>query len=57
MTFELHLDREAAAQAIWRDYQRCGRSDRPEFLVGVIDLPVERKPRAALPRRQATHLS
>jgi hypothetical protein len=57
MTCELNLDREAAAQAIWRDYQRCGRSDRPEFLVGIIDLPVERKPRTTLPRRQATHLS
>ena len=57
LTIELAFEREPVPSAIWRDYQRCGRSDRPEFLVGVIDLPIARKPRAALPRRQATHLS
>ena len=57
LTTELNRDRVEVAQAIWRDYQRCGRSDRPAFLVGVIDLPVERKgAREGLPRRQARHL-
>jgi radical SAM superfamily enzyme YgiQ (UPF0313 family) len=40
--FEFIGRAEEAAKAIWKDYQRCGRSDRPEFLVGVIDLPIER---------------
>ena len=60
LTGEIGVDREAAARAIWRDYQRCGRSDRPEFLVGVIELPVERQRKrdaGAPPRRQARHLA
>jgi hypothetical protein len=51
-------DRTAAATAIWRDYQRNGRSDRPAFLVGVIDLPIERHAaRKDLPQRQKRHLA
>jgi radical SAM superfamily enzyme YgiQ (UPF0313 family) len=60
LTAELQLDRATVAQSIWRDYQRCGRSDRPAFLVGVIDLPVERRRASnanAAPRRQARHLA
>ena len=58
LTTELQRDRVETAHAIWRDYQRCGRSDRPAFLVGVIDLPVARKgTRDGLPRRQARHLT
>ena len=58
LTVDLQRDRQAVAQAIWRDYQRCGRSDRPAFLVGVIDLPVQRRAgREAVPRRQARHLA
>ncbi len=58
LTVELGRDRVEVAQAIWHDYQRCGRSDRPGFLVGVIDLPVERKSaKSVTPRRQARHLS
>jgi len=58
LTTELQRDQVETAQAIWRDYQRCGRSDRPAFLVGVIDLPVARKGmRDGLPRRQARHLT
>ena len=57
LTAELGLDRERAARAIWHDYQRCGRSDRPAFLVGVIELPVEQRAvRTRAPRRQARHL-
>lgn len=55
---ELRLDRVSVAQSIWRDYQRCGRSDRPAFLVGVIDLPIERRSaQSPAPRRQARHLA
>jgi radical SAM superfamily enzyme YgiQ (UPF0313 family) len=60
LTGEIGVDREAAARALWHDYQRCGRSDRPAFLVGVIELPVERQSRReapAAPRRQARHLA
>jgi radical SAM superfamily enzyme YgiQ (UPF0313 family) len=56
MTSELTCDREETARAIWSDYQRCGRSDRPEFLRSVIELPIERKPmRKMSPSRQARH--
>ena len=58
LTAELGRDRIVVAEAIWRDYQRCGRSDRPAFLVGVIDLPVARRGmKESLPRRQARHLA
>ena len=58
LTTDLQRDRVETAQAIWQDYQRCGRSDRPAFLVGVIDLPVARKgTKDGLPRRQARHLT
>src|SRR5439155_8027362 len=56
LTVELRHVRTTVARAIWRDYQRCGRSDRPAFLVGVIELPMMRKTRASLPPRQARHL-
>ena len=57
LTVELRRDRIAVAEAIWRDYQRCGRSDRPGFLLGVIALPVERKARGLMPARQQRHIS
>src|SRR5204863_8723196 len=50
LTEQLKLDRGEVARGIWHDYQRCGRSDRPAFLVGVIELPVERRgARAGVP--------
>lgn len=58
LTAGLGRDRETASRAIWADYQRCGRSDRPGFLVGVIDLPVQRRPaprERTIPLRQARH--
>ena len=45
--FEFLEQGEEAARAIWADYQRCGRSDRPAFLVGVIELPVDRPAQAS----------
>lgn len=48
---------EEAAERIWRDYQRGGRSDRPPFLRSFALLPA--RPRGAHkpqgPRRQARH--
>ncbi len=57
LTAELQLPAHLAARAIWHDYQRCGRSDRPAFLVGVIDLPIDnRRAHKHMPSRQARHL-
>ena len=47
------------AAAIWRDYQRGGRSDVPVFLRPYVSDAAgrgERRPRSAAPRRQARHL-
>jgi hypothetical protein len=53
---------DVVSQAVWRDYQRGGRSDMPEFLRGYVtpaDTRVIRRPRsvsAPVPPRQARHL-
>jgi radical SAM superfamily enzyme YgiQ (UPF0313 family) len=51
-------ERQAAAEMIWRDYQRGGRSDRPAFLRPFVLSPP--RPRAAAnsasPARQRRHL-
>jgi radical SAM superfamily enzyme YgiQ (UPF0313 family) len=46
-----------AAHTLWRDYERCGRSDVPEFLRPHISAPTraERRPAGGM-RRQARHL-
>src|SRR5205823_2056367 len=36
LTQELKLDRTAAAETMWRDYQRGGRRDKPVFLKDFI---------------------
>ncbi len=60
LTGELRLDPKPVAEALWRDYQRGGRHDKPVFLKDF--LPAEatviplRKTEAALPKRQARHL-
>jgi radical SAM superfamily enzyme YgiQ (UPF0313 family) len=51
---------EPVAHALWIDYQRSGRSDRPAFLKPFIaDQPIPRRPRTPnpAPRRQARHLA
>ena len=60
LTNELQHDAKRVAGALWRDYQRGGRRDKPAFLKDfiskaetVIPLP---KTRTALPKRQARHL-
>ena len=52
---------EAVAPALWRDYQRGGRSDLPAFLKPYVtasaDTRIVRKPRSpASPARQGRHL-
>jgi radical SAM superfamily enzyme YgiQ (UPF0313 family) len=60
LTGDLRLDPKPVAEALWRDYQRGGRHDKPVFLKDF--LPAEatvislRKTEVALPRRQARHL-
>jgi radical SAM superfamily enzyme YgiQ (UPF0313 family) len=61
LTSELRLDARQVAEALWRDYQRGGRHDKPGFLKDF--LPAEeqvlprRKTKTALPKRQARHLA
>jgi radical SAM superfamily enzyme YgiQ (UPF0313 family) len=38
LTIELQQDPKEAAAAVWRDYQRGGRSDRPAFLLKHLPL-------------------
>jgi radical SAM superfamily enzyme YgiQ (UPF0313 family) len=60
LTRELALDSNQIAPAMWRDYQRGGRRDRPEFLRRYLidEEGGGEKPRAdsGLPKRQARHL-
>lgn len=50
------VQRGAAADAVWRDYQRAGRSDRPAFLRGLVGPADTRRSRSASPpARQARH--
>jgi hypothetical protein len=57
---ELQLDARNIATALWRDYQRGGRRDKPEFLrhwlVDEAPLMPVRQAKATLPKRQARHL-
>jgi len=61
LTAELRLDSRAAAETLWRDYQRGGRHDQPEFLrshlthLGPIVRPLRSQPSPQ--KRQARHLA
>jgi len=61
LTLERKLDLYATAEAIWRDYQRGGRSDKPSFLRKFLPSrspPVATRTRGpAPPKRQARHAS
>jgi radical SAM superfamily enzyme YgiQ (UPF0313 family) len=58
LTKELRLDVSKVAEALWRDWQRTGRREKPEFLTGLLTaMEPKRKPNAgAAPRRQARHM-
>jgi len=59
LTEELGVDKQLAAETLWRDYQRGGRREKPEFLRPYIDEPVRKEDashRAGL-RRQSRHLA
>ena len=57
LTEENRLPHISVAEALWRDYQRGGRRDRPAFLKDF--LPANRQPALTrpgpLPKRQARH--
>jgi radical SAM superfamily enzyme YgiQ (UPF0313 family) len=57
---ETGADEKLAAQAVWNDYQRGGRSDRPEFLrpyLSELEMALPRRGIPARTARQARHSS
>ena len=59
LTLELKLDPQRTAAAMWRDYQRGGRHDKPGFLKHLLPtnetLASPRRTHPVLPKRQARH--
>jgi hypothetical protein len=58
LTEELHLDARLVAETLWRDWQRGGRADPPEFLrawlAGAETQPGSRR-KTSLLKRQSRH--
>ena len=61
LTEESAMDSRLAAETLWRDYQRGGRHDQPEFLrPHLTHLPPPERPKstaASSQKRQARHLA
>jgi hypothetical protein len=59
LTEELGRDVRVVAGTMWRDYQRGGRRDKPEFLRAFTDddNAGSVQPKARVPKRQARHLA
>ena len=61
MTRELNLQSSFVAEVMWRDYQRGGRRDKPQFLRGFLlgeALPsLTIKDRLNIPKRQARRMN
>ena len=58
LTEELGLPPSAAARALWHDYRRSGRSDKPAFLreyIQEVHGPVDSSPARSGLKRQARH--
>ncbi|HEX5218311.1 MAG TPA: DUF4080 domain-containing protein [Verrucomicrobiae bacterium] len=57
LTSEAKLSHQTVAAALWRDYQRGGRNDKPDFLCDHLpaSTPVARRERTQSLRRQARH--
>jgi radical SAM superfamily enzyme YgiQ (UPF0313 family) len=57
LTGRKRLPRETVARAIWSDFRRCGRSEAPAFLQGLIPPEETRAARTGMraPKRQARH--
>jgi radical SAM superfamily enzyme YgiQ (UPF0313 family) len=58
LTEESGLPAAEVAQSLWRDWQRAGRREKPEFLAGFLsDAKAKTAPSATtVPKRQARHL-
>ena len=58
LTLDLELERRLVGEALWRDYQRGGRRDKPAFLRVFLaeTAPMRARRLGALPKRQARHL-
>jgi radical SAM superfamily enzyme YgiQ (UPF0313 family) len=60
LTGELKSDAKQVAETLWRDYQRGGRHDKPNFLKDFLSTEEKAVPlhktKTALPKRQARHL-
>ena len=59
LTREFLLDATLAAETLWRDYQRGGRHDKPNFLKNFLptdESRAARSPKKVLPKRQTRHL-
>ena len=59
LTTRAGVSETTAAQALWRDWQRAGRNEKPAFLLEYIrdELPKRPRQRAVSPKRQARHLA
>jgi len=61
LTDERNVDPHTTAAALWRDYQRGGRHDKPSFLKDFLsdNLRVDPSPHnvRGLPKRQARHIA
>jgi radical SAM superfamily enzyme YgiQ (UPF0313 family) len=59
LTAQLQRDPQPTAAAMWRDYQRGGRHDKPAFMKHLLPADATAasppRPRRALPKRQARH--
>ncbi|MEI8290206.1 MAG: radical SAM protein [Verrucomicrobiota bacterium] len=58
LTGELKLEAKSTAETLWRDYQRGGRRDAPEFLREFLSAEAICRPKmekSSLPKRQARH--
>ena len=58
LTGELKLETKSTAETLWRDYQRGGRRDAPEFLRKYLPVEAVTRPKtekSSLPKRQARH--
>ena len=56
---ECEVSHQEAAEAVWKDYTRGGRSDRPAFLRGYeLPVPTSQQPTVAqaIPTRQQRHV-
>ena len=58
LTTESRLEAQLVAESLWRDWQRGGRTEKPEFLrahLPVLDGEISPKRRAAGLKRQSRH--